>query len=247
MSPRKMFNIGVRYFHVHLEYSYSQFYVTNTILGPRLDNFLWDLLLPLVENKDEFVILHIEKCFHRMAPSRFDYLLYKKIYEYADFLNITLYAPKSDGVTNLADVTYAQLLAKDARLIVVYDRPFPTFWLPENSLDYLDQYMYSLTAINSVINNRDATDRIRVVKGAITTNFTAHVEHYTKSSWLHLDLGPNIVFGLQDNQMNINRVFAQLKESTNLKNMILSVDYVDREIALFIIKRNGDDFIIEGL
>ena len=246
LTVEQLFNAGVRYFHVHVELLGNRTYVTNTLVGDPFGWYLSDLFRMMSMNRDELVILHIEKIFHNVDPVTFDRQLFVNLMKVANMYNISLYDSVMDGVDNLADVRFGQVVGRRRNLIVVYPRKVELFWLAEKSLDFVDPYLYSLTSIDDVINNRERGDAVvTVMKGAVTTNLTAHVEYYAGLGFVSLNEMFEMHGHLEDSQYPEFRIAEYLKDSTNLNDMVLSVNNADREIAMLIIKRNGKDFLKE--
>ena len=243
-SVYQMFNFGVRYFHAHVEMTYDTIRVTNTLVGGTFDMYVRELCHMMSLNPEEVVILHIERTLFTGDQSVFDAELRHEIYATAKKFNVSLYY-RVDEPSALAETTYGELLDSGMRLIVVYPRVNKVLWVAEEALDYSAPYRTSLKRAAAAVHNRPSTGGryIDVVKVAVTSNLTEHVDYFTGLAFLQLDTMYEIQEEMVDSLEDGASVLPYLvKGKADFKDMVLSVNNIDRELALLVIKANGEGF-----
>ena len=244
-SVGQLFNLGVRYFHVHVEYFEELVYVTNSLKGGIFDKYLMKLCKAMNENRGEIVILHVEKTLYGIDTLKFDNYVEHVISTIAGLYNVSIYSP-ADSRPTLSKTRIQRILATNARLVVVYPRRTRLFWKSEECLDFSESYAYSLRSIDDDINNRyrgDDSDALKVVKAAVTSDLAEHVTHFTDTDYVDLMTFDTMWDELSNVTAPEKGIANHLKKSTSLKRMVLSVNAVNRETTLMVLRYNGNTFI----
>ena len=246
-SVFSLFNVGVRYFHVHLELHDEYLYVSNSLLGNQFSEYLAALLGMMAENPGELVVVHVERTLYDIETPRFDAYAESVFERLAAEYNVTLYyeADESDITTSsgLANIRFGRLITGGrARLIVLYPRRTKLFWAADDQIEFTAPYMYSVRDAHSVINDRHRTGIVNVVRAAVTSDFDEHVRNYVDAGMLQVDIVLSLVSSLLTSSLPENHIANYIRNSTDLNHVILSMNHVTRETASLVISRNGKSF-----
>ena len=243
----QLFDMGVRYYHVHLEYHRGRFFVSNSLQGDEFYTYLLRLARSMRRNPGEIVVLHVDRMFHpaHVTETEVDAAMQTMVAICLNATEVTLYQ-HAEWQYDLAHVPLASILNTTHRLVIVYPRHTRMFWMSANSLYQMAPYLFTLAGLQGVLDSyiryRDY-DRIGVIRAALTPDFTAHVRHYTYSPYDDVYLLDRMLVGLYDSMEVGKDVFSFLKGDTSLKDVIFSSNFVTRNTTTRIIAQNGNDFI----
>ena len=237
-SVTQLFDVGVRYYHAHIEWSKNWLVVTNSLQGDHLFQYIMQLFILLMTNPSEIVIVDIERSYSGGSDEEMLDYVQDTFANISAMYNISIYVDNAPGAI-LADVRYATLLETNARMIVLYPTASEMFWPREESVAYTEPYLYSLQPINNVINRRRRSDGLHVVRAAITTNFTQHIDQYMVDD-LNFDDLDVVIEALAFSVTPRKGLANFLRPGTDLDDMILSTHRISRETAIRVIEKNGD-------
>ena len=219
----ELFNIGVRYFHVNIEYHNNGIYTTNSFLGDKFSMYIAQLEEILSTNTGEIVILHIEKTLFTIDERTFDSKvesLFKSTYKHI--------------TKSLKDITFSEIAASSSRLVVIYPRHTNKFWPERGNLHFRNDVISTNDKLRDIIDAHYDDSLINVIKAAVISNFDRIVNTIINTDALSL----YAIYNDMKELSQINELQDDILSNANWKNKILSMNKIKVQHSVVMINKN---------